>query len=232
MIAATTPPAALAAKAATTTIPIVFETGCDPVKLGLVASLNRPGGNVTGVTFVVAELGAKQLGLLHELQPGAVRIGVLVNPNSPSHSPLSRTFRLRPRPLGSKSKSSRPPPSRDIDAAFATLVQKPIDALLVGPGPFFDSRRVQLATLAACHAVPAIYPLRAFAEAGGLMSYGTSITDAYRQAGVYAGRILKGEKPADLPVMQPTKFELVINLKTARAFGLDRPARCSPAPTR
>ena len=213
----------IVAKAATTTIPIVFVSGGDPVKLGLVASLNRPGGNVTGVTFVNAELGAKLLGLLHELQPGAVRVAVLVDPNYPLTSPLSRTFRLRPRPLRSKSKSSRPATGRDIDTAFASLAQKPIDALLVGPSPLLNNRRVQLVTLATYHRVPAIYSWREAAEVGGLMSYGTSLSDAYRQAGVYTGRILKGEKPADLPVIQSSKFEFVINLNTAKAFGLSFP---------
>jgi putative ABC transport system substrate-binding protein len=223
VIAARDTSSAVVAKAATTTIPIVFVSGGDPVKLGLVASLNRPGGNVTGVTFVIAELGAKQLGLLHELQPGAVRVAVLIDPNFPPHSPLSRTFRLRPRPLGSKSKSSKPPPRRDTDMVFARLAQKPIDALLVGPIPLFNNRRVQLVTLATYHRVPAIYAWREAAEAGGLMSYGTNLSDAYRQAGVYTGRILKGEKPADLPVMQSIKFEFVINLNTAKAFGLSFP---------
>jgi putative tryptophan/tyrosine transport system substrate-binding protein len=196
VIAAHDTPSSIVAKAATTTIPIVFASGGDPVKLGLVASLNRPGGNVTGVTFVTAELGAKQLGLLHELQPGAVRVGVLVEPNfAPTQSFVSdvQTAALS---IGKQIEVLEAPTGRDIDTAFARLAQKPIDALLVGPGPLLDNRRVQLATLAAYHRVPAIHPLRAFAEAGGLMSYGTSITDAYRQAGVYTGRILKGEKPA------------------------------------
>ena len=214
---------AIVAKAATTTIPIVFVSGGDPVKLGLVASLNRPGGNVTGVTFVIAELGAKKLGLLHELQPGAVRVGVLVDPNYALTQSFVSDVQAAALSIGKQIEVLEAPTGRDIDTAFARLAQKPIDALLVGPGPLLDNSRVQLATLAAYHRVPAIYPLRAFAEAGGLMSYGTSITDAYRQAGVYTGRILKGEKPGDLPVMQSTKFEFVINLNTARAFGLSFP---------
>jgi len=214
---------AIAAKAATTTIPIVFASGGDPVKLGLVAGLNRPGSNVTGVTFVVAELGAKQLGLLHELQPGAVRVGVLVDPNFALTQSFVSDVQAAALPIGKQIEVLEAPTGRDIDTAFARLAQKPIDALLVGPTALFDNRRVQLATLAAYQRVPAIYPRREFAEVGGLMSYGTSITDAYRQAGVYTGRILKGEKPADLPVMQSVKFEFVINLNTARAFGLSFP---------
>ena len=223
VIAAHDTPSSIAAKAATTTIPIVFASGGDPVKLGLVASLNRPGGNVTGVTFVAAELGAKQLGLLHELQPGAVRVGVLVDPNFPLTESFVSDVQAAALSIGKQIEVLEAPTGRDIDTAFASLAQKPIDALLVGPGPLLNNRRVQLVTLAAYHRVPAIYPLREAAEAGGLMSYGTSITDAYRQAGVYTGRILKGEKPADLPVMQSTKFEFVINLNTARAFGLSFP---------
>ena len=223
VIAAHDTPSSIVAKAATTTIPIVFASGGDPVKLGLVASLNRPGGNVTGVTFFSSELGAKLLGLLHELQPGAVRVGVLVDPNFAVTQPFVSGVQAAALSIGKQIEVLEAPTGRDIDTAFARLAQKPIDALLVGPGPLLDNRRVQLATLAAYHRVPAIYPLREFAEAGGLMSYGTSITDAYRQAGVYTGRILKGEKPADLPVMQSIKFEFVINLNTARAFGLSFP---------
>ena len=223
VIAAHDTPSSIVAKAATTTIPIVFVSGGDPVKLGLVASLNRPGGNVTGVTFVVAELGAKQLGLLHELQPGAVRVGVLIDPNFALTQSFVSDVQAAALSIGKQIEVLEAPTVRDIDTAFARLAQKPIDALLVGPGPLLDNRRVQLATLAAYQRAPAIHPLRAFAEAGGLMSYGTSITDAYRQAAVYTGRILKGEKPADLPVMQPINFELVINLNTARAFGLTVP---------
>jgi len=223
VIAAHDTPSSIAAKAATTTIPIVFASGGDPIKLGLVASLNRPGGNVTGVTFVNAELGAKQLGLLHELQPGAVRVGVLVDPNfAPTQSFVS-DVQAAASSIGKQIEVLEARSGRDIDPAFARLAQKPIDALLVGPGPLQNNRRVQLATLAAYHRVPAIYPQREAAEAGGLMTYGTNLSDAYRQAGVYTGRILKGEKPADLPVMQSIKFEFVINLNTARAFGLSFP---------
>ena len=216
-------PSSIVAKAATTTIPVVFASGGDPVKLGLVASLNRPGGNVTGVTFVVAELGAKQLGLLHELQPGAVRVGVLVDSNLALTQSFVSDVQAAALSIGKQIEVLEAPTGRDIDTAFARLAQKPIDALVVGPSPLFDSRHVQLVTLAAYHRVPAIYFLREFAEVGGLMSYGTIITDAYRQAGVYTGRILKGEKPADLPVIQSIKFEFVINLNTARAFGLSFP---------
>jgi ABC-type uncharacterized transport system substrate-binding protein len=223
MIAAHDTPSSIVAKAATTTIPIVFASGGDPIKLGLVASLNRPGGNVTGVTFVTAELGAKQLGLLHELQPGAVRVGVLVDPNyAPTQSFVS-DVQAAALSIGKQIEVLEAATGRDIDTAFARLAQKPIDALLVGPGPLQDNRRVQLATLAAYHRVPAIHPQREGAEAGGLMSYGTSLSAAYRQAGVYTGRILKGEKPVDLPVIQSSKFEFVINLNTARAFGLSFP---------
>ena len=215
------PAAALAAKTATTTIPIVFTTAGDPVAQGLVANLNRPDANVTGVSFLVATLAAKQLGLLQELLPGAARIAVLVDPNntlltdafiSDAASAIRKKIDVLYASTG-----------RDIDTVFESLAQKPVDALLVGPGAFFFNRRVQLVTLATRHAVPTIYGVREFVEAGGLMSYGTSLIDAYRQAGVYTGRILKGEKPADLPVMQSIKFEFVINLNTARAFGLSFP---------
>jgi len=224
VIAAHDTRSAIVAKAATTTIPIVFAGGGDPVKLGLVASLNRPGGNVTGVTFVAGELGAKQLGLLHELQPGAVRVGVLVDPNYPLTEPYVSDVQAAASSIRKQIELLEAPTGRDIDMVFVNLAQKPIDALLVGPAPLLYNRRVQVVTLAAYHRVPAISAWReATAEAGGLMSYGTSISDAYRHAGVYIGRILKGEKPADLPVMQSTKFEFVINLNTARAFGLNFP---------
>src|SRR5262249_19199410 len=192
----------IVAKAASTTIPIVFVSGGDPVKLGLVVSLNRPGGNVTGVTFVIAELGAKQLGLLHELQPGAVRVGVLVDPNfAPTQSFVS-DVQAAASSVRKQIEVLEAPTGRAIDTVFGSLAQKPIDALLVGPSPLFNNRRVQLVTLATYHRVPAIYPWREAAEAGGLMSYGTSLTDAYRQTGIYTGRVLRGEKPGDLPVMQ------------------------------
>ena len=191
----------IVAKAATATIPIVFASGGDPVKLGLVASLNRPGGNVTGVTFVAAELGAKQVGLLHELQPGAARLGVLVDPNFAATQSFVSDVQAAALSIGKQIEVLKAPTGRDIDRAFASLAQKPVDALVVGPGPWLDNRRVQVVTLATYHRVPAIYPWREGAEIGGLMSYGTSVTDAYRQAGVYTGRIVKGEKPADLPVI-------------------------------
>ena len=213
----------IVAKAATTTIPIVFVSAGDPVKLGLVASLNRPGGNVSGVFFVIAELGAKQLGLLHELQPGAVRVAVLVDPNYPPTEFFVSDIQAAASSIKKQIEVLEAPTGRDIDMAFARLAQKPTDALLVGPSPLLNNRRVQLVTLAAYHRVPAIYSWREAAEVGGLMSYGTSITDANRQAGVYTGQILKGAKPADLPVMQSIKFEFVINLNTAKAFGLSFP---------
>jgi putative ABC transport system substrate-binding protein len=223
VIAARDTPSAIAAKAATTTIPIVFASGGDPVKLGLVASLNRPGGNVTGVTFLSTELGTKQLGLLHELRPGAMRIAVLVDPNFPNTEPFVSNVRAAALVIGKQIEVLHASTGRDVDTVFATLAQKPVDALVAGPTPLFNNRRVQLVTLAAYHRVPAIYFQREAAEAGGLMSYGTSLTDAYRQVGVYTGRILKGEKPADLPVMQSIKFEFVINLNTAKAFGFSFP---------
>ena len=224
VIAAHDTPSSIVAKAATTTIPVVFASGGDPVKLGLVASLNRPGGNVTGVTFVLAALGAKQLGLLHELQPGAVRVGVLVDPNfAPTQSFVS-DVQAAASSIGKQIEVLEAPTGRDIDTAFARLAQKPVDALVAAPSPLFDNRRVQLATLAAYHRVPAIYPLREFAEAGGLMTYGSSYADLFRHAGTYTGRVLKGEKPADLPILLATKFEFVINLPTAEALGLEVPA--------
>jgi ABC-type uncharacterized transport system substrate-binding protein len=223
VIAAHDSPSAIVAKAATTTIPIVFASGGDPVKLGLVASLNRPGGNVTGITFIVAELGAKQLGLLHELQPGAVRVAVLVDPNYPLTESFVSDIRAAASSIRKQIEVLEAPTGRDIDAVFASLAQKPVDALLVGPGSLLYNRRVQIVTLATYHRVPAIYSQREWAEAGGLMSYGTSLGDAYRQAGVYTGRVVKGEKPADLPVIQSVKFEFAINLNTAKAFGLSFP---------
>ena len=223
VIAAHDTPSSIVAKAATTTIPIVFVSGGDPVKLGLVASLNRPGGNVTGVTFVVAELGAKQLGLLHELQPGAVRVGVLVDPNFPLIESFVSDVQAATSSIRKQIEVLEAPTGRDIDTVFASLAQKPIDALVVGPGSLLYNRRVQLVTLATYHRVPAIYHWREGAEVGGLTSYGTSITDTYRQVGVYTGRILKGEKAGDLPVMLSTKFEFVINLNTAKAFGISFP---------
>jgi putative ABC transport system substrate-binding protein len=225
VIAATDAASAIAAKAATTTLPIVFATGTDPVRDGLVASLNRPGSNVTGISFLSSELGAKQLGLLHELLPGALRIAVLVDPNWPITEPFVSQVRAAASAIRKQIEIDvlSAATGSDIDTVFVSFEQKPVDALLVAGSALANNRRVQLATLAAYYRVPAIYPLREFAEAGGLMSYGASITDAHRQVGVYAGRIIKGEKPADLPVMQSTKFEFMINLNTAKAFGLSFP---------
>src|SRR5262245_28031952 len=214
---------ALAAKAATTTIPIVFGVSEDPVKHGLVASLARPGGNATGVNFLVAEPGSKQLGLLHELVPAAVRVGLLVNPRIPQTETATRDVVAAASAIGLQVDVVEASESREIEAAFRTLVRNRADALVVGPDPFFASRRLQLATLATRHAIPAVYNIREYPEAGGLMSYGTSQTETYRQVGIYTGKILKGAKPADLPVVQSSKFELVINLPTARALGVEVP---------
>jgi putative ABC transport system substrate-binding protein len=223
VIAAHDTQSAIAAKAATTTIPIVFTTGGDPVRENLVASLNRPGGNVTGISFIAAELGTKQLGLLRELRPGAARIALLVDPKWPVTERFVSEVRAAALTIGQQIEVLYASSGREIDTAFASLSQKPVDAILVGPSPFAYNRRVQLVTLAAYHRVLAIYFQREFAEIGGLMSYGTHLPDAYRLAGIYIGRILKGEKPGDLPVMQPTKFEFVINLNTAKAFGFSFP---------
>ena len=216
-------PSALAAKAASPAIPIVFNVPDDPVKLGLVASLARPGGNATGVNFFLHELGAKQLGLLHELVPAAARIGLLINPTNPNVETMTKDVTAAAVTFGVQLDIVHASDSRDIEAAFVTLVQNRVGALLIGSDIFFANRRLQLATLATRHAIPAVFNLREFAETGGLMSYGTSLTEAYRQLGVYAGRILKGAKPAELPVVQSIKFELVINLITAKALGLDVP---------
>jgi len=224
VIAAAGTPAALVAKAATTSIPIVFVVVDDPAKLGLVASLSRPGGNATGMNFVMAELESKQLGLLHELAPAATRVGLLVNPNYPLTEPVTRDVIAAASAIGFAIDVVQASNSREIEAAFATLVRNKADALLVGPDALLLSRRLQIATLATRHAIPTLYNVREYAEAGGLMSYGTNQTEAYRQFGLYTGKILKGIKPADLPVIQSTKFELVINLPTARAIGLEIPA--------
>ena len=226
MIAATGGHApALAAKAVTTSIPIVFNVGENPVELGLVASLARPGGNATGINFFTAELTAKRLGLLRELVPGATRVAALVNPaNAASAETVLREVAAAARAIGLQIQVVNASTSREIEAAFATFARERPDALFVSADPFFRARRVQLANLAVRHAIPVAYALRDYAEAGGLMSYGANIADTYRQVGVYAGRILKGAKPADLPVMQSSKFELVINAQTARMLGLTVPA--------
>ena len=215
---------ALAAKAATATIPIVFGVGDDPVKLGLVSSLNRPGGNATGINFLTQEVTAKRLGLLHDLVPKAVRIAVLVNPaNSSSAEATVRELAEPARTTGLQIQVLNASTSREIEAAVATFVRERADALFVAGDGFFIARRVQFATLATRHAIPAAFPTRNFVEVGGLMSYSTDSLDTYRWVGVYAGRILKGAKPADLPVQQSTKFEFVINLQTARALGIEVP---------
>jgi putative tryptophan/tyrosine transport system substrate-binding protein len=216
--------AAPVAKAATTTIPIVFGVAEDPVKLGLVASLARPGGNATGINFFATEVAAKRLGLLHDLVPKAVRIAVLINPaNATTAEAARRDMPEAARALGVTIEVLNASTSREIEAAFATLMRERPDALFIAPDGFFTSRRVQIMTLAAHHRVPAAYFSREFVEVGGLMSYGSDIPDVYRQVGVYTGQILKGAKPADLPVVQSTKFEFVINMQTAKALGLEVP---------
>ena len=216
--------AALAAKAATATIPIVFSTGVDPVEAGLVGSLNRPGSNVTGVNYMQAELASKQLGLLHELLPGARRFAVLVNPDSPvvAASAIAE-LQTAAASIGVQIEPLRASSNDEIDAAFDKVSQQRIEGLLVSPGPLFGNRRVQLTTLAARHAIPTMFYDREFAEAGGLISYGSSLADQYRQTGIYTGRVLKGERPADMPVMRAAKFELVINLATAKTLRRDVP---------
>jgi putative ABC transport system substrate-binding protein len=215
--------AALAAKAATTTVPIVSATGSDPVKDGLVPSLNRPGGNVTGVSVLDVELGAKRLELLHELVPTATIIALLINPTSPNAETQSREMQAAARIFGLQLDIVHASAERDFDTVFATLVQLRAGGLVISPDPFFNSRDEQIVALALRHVMPTISQFRRFAAAGGLMSYGSSQTDQYRLAGVYTGRILKGEKPANLPVQQSTKIELIINMKTAKALGLTIP---------
>ena len=223
VIAATSTYSAFAANAATTTTPIVFLVGEDPVRLGLVASLARPGGNLTGINNFTGELTVKRLELLREMVPGAARIAVLVNPGNIAIETTLRDVQSAARVMGLQIQVLKASTSREIDAAFATFVRERPDAVFVGLDVFFISRRAQLVNLASRHALPTIYPLRDFAEFGGLMSYGTNIADTFRHIGVYAGRILKGAKPADLPVVQSTKFELVINAWTARMLGLAVP---------
>jgi putative ABC transport system substrate-binding protein len=222
VIVAITTPAALAAKAATTDIPIIFEMGTDPVELGLVASLNRPGGNLTGVSLLNVELGSKRLELLHELVLSA-RMALLVNPSNANAEVLSQELQASARTLGVEMHVLHANSERDFDSIFATLAQLRVGALVIGSDPLYNVHIEQLAALTLRHGLPAIYQYREFADAGGLMSYGGNLSDPFRQAGAYTGRVLKGEKPADLPVVQSTKVELIINLKTASALGLTVP---------
>jgi putative ABC transport system substrate-binding protein len=215
---------ALAAKAATATIPIVFSIGTDAVQVGLIASYNRPGGNVTGVSAMIAELGAKRLGLLLELRPQAKRIGLLINPANPAVAETTiKDARSGGSTTGVAIEVFSASAAREIDAAFSAIALKQIDGLVVAADPLFNNRRIQLATLAARHALPAVSPLREFVVAGALMSYGPDDADRYRLVGIYAGRVLKGEKPAEMPVQRPTAFQLVINMQTARALGITVP---------
>ena len=216
-------PSPLAAKAATATIPIIFTVGGDPVAAGLVASLNRPGGNLTGMTIMALQMGPKRLELLRQLLPNATAMTMLINPAFPTTSAEARELQDAARSLGLQINVQNASTESQIDTAFTTIVQQRASALIVATDPFLLGQRDQLVRLAARHAIPTMYFLREFVEAGGLMSYGPNIANEYRQAGVYTGRVLKGEKPADLPVMQPTKFDLVINLKTTKALGLTMP---------
>jgi putative ABC transport system substrate-binding protein len=217
-------PPTVVAKAATTTIPVVFNMGDDPVRLGLVASLNRPGGNLTGVAMLAVDLEAKRLELLHDLMPTSPLIAFLVNPNNAIAETQLENVQKAARTIGQRILILRAGTERELETAFAALVQERADALIVGADTFFASEPVLLVLLAARHAIPAIYPFRSSVDAGGLMSYGASLVDSYRQTGVYTGHVLKGEKPANLPILQSTKFELVINLKTARVIGITIPA--------
>jgi len=223
VIAAFTPPAAVAAKAATSTIPITFMSGTDPVKLGLVASLNRPEGNVTGATFFTTGLEPKWLELLHELVPTAAAVATLVNPDFGAIETQLKDLSRAASAIGLQTVILRANSESSIEAAFVALAERHLGALLVASDPFFYSQRDQLVALAARYAVPATFGFREFAVAGGLMSYGTSVAEAFRQTGIYTGKILSGSKPADLPIVQPTKFELVINLRTAKGLGLNVP---------
>ena len=223
MIMASPTPAALVAKAATATVPIVFGVTDDPVKLGLVTSLARPEGNATGVYFFLSDLAVKQLGLLRELVPAAKRIGLLVNPDNANAEAVTREMAAAASAIGVQIELMRASDIPAIHTAVAALVRDKADGLVVGADPFFFSRRVQLVTLTTRHAIPTVFTVRDFPEAGGLMSYGTSLTEAFRQMGVYSGRVLKGAKPADLPVVQSTKFDFIINLTTAKALGLEVP---------
>ena len=224
IIAAGGPVSAIAAKRATDTIPIVFTTIADPVKSGLVDGLSRPGGNATGTAGLTSELDAKRLELLHQLKPSARLIGVLVNPNRPGVEANSKELQAAAEAIGCKLVFQNAGPEHALDAAFDRFAEQRVDAVVVTADPFFNFRRPQVVALAARHAIPAVYQWREFVADGGLMSYGPSIADAYHQTGVYAGRILKGARPADLPVMQPTRFELVINQRTARTLGIEVPA--------
>jgi putative tryptophan/tyrosine transport system substrate-binding protein len=218
------PPGARAAKAATSTIPIVFSVGDDPVRSGLVASISRPGGNATGINFLTGEVVAKRLALLHELVPNAARVAAFINPADASRAEALRDeVEAAARTVGMQLQILNPSTNRGIDAAFAALVRERADALFVGPDAFYNSRRVQLANMAARHVLPTAFAVREYVDAGGLMSYGTSLADMYREVGAYCGRILKGAKPSDLPVLQSTKFELVINAQTARMLGITVP---------
>ena len=223
MIIASPTPTALVAKAATATVPIVFGVTDDPVKLGLVTSLARPEGNATGVYFFLSDLAGKQLGLLRELVPAAKRIGLLVNPDNANAEAVTRELAAAASAIGVQIELMRASDLPAIHTAVAALARDKADALVVGADPFFFSRRVQLVTLTTRHAIPTVFTVRDFSEAGGLMSYGTSLTEAFRQMGVYSGRVLKGARPADLPVVQSTKFDFIINLTTAKALGLEVP---------
>jgi putative tryptophan/tyrosine transport system substrate-binding protein len=222
-------PVPLAAMRATSTIPIVFMMGSDPVETGLVKSFNRPGGNVTGVTLLTNMMEPKRLGLLHELAPGADLIGVLINPNFPEAVRQLPDLKEAARTIGRRLVIANASHDEELDAAFMSLVREHVGALLVGSDPYFNTRRDRIVAFAAKERLPAIYQFREYAVAGGLLSYGISLTDSYRQCGDYTAKVLKGARPAELPVQQPTKFELVINLKTAKALGLDVPIGLSAA---